>query len=337
MGAATGRALARRGGYRVVLLDQFGIGHRRGSSHGASRIFRFSYHDPVYVRMAMEALPLWRELETELGAELLTATGGLDVGGRLDAHAAALTECGAAFELLDGAEVTARWPGLSVAREEKVLFQPDSGIVRADASVLSLMASATRHGAEVRAETPVRSLRHSNDRVEVDIGVATLGAEAVVVTAGAWARPLLSAAGIDLAVTPTRETVAYFGHDDPLSLPTLVDWSDPTALYVLASPGQGLKAGLHHAGPATDPDEEGSVDAATVARLAAGVRERYLRAAPEPHRAETCIYTNTTDESFVLERHGRIVVGSACSGHGFKFAPLVGERLADLAVEALES
>jgi sarcosine oxidase len=138
-------------------------------------------------------------------------------------------------------------------------------------------------------------------------------------------------------VTPTRETVAYFGHDDPLSLPTLVDWSDPTALYALASPGQGLKAGLHHTGPVIDPDEEGAVDAEIVARLAAGVRERYVRAAPEPHGAETCIYTNTSDESFVLERHGRIVVGSACSGHGFKFAPLIGERLADLAVEALES
>jgi sarcosine oxidase len=333
-GAATSRSLARRG-HRVLLLEQFSIGHSRGSSHGPARLFRFSYHDPAYVRMAIETLPLWRDLETEMDVELLTTTGGLDAGRSLDTHVAALSACEADFELLDGAEVAERWPGVRLARDEPVLFQPDAGVVRADASVRALIDSATSHGTEVRVDTPVRSIRRFDDRVEVDAAGDLVRARVVVVAAGAWARRLLAPAGIALPVTPTRESVAYFDLEETLSMPALVEWSDP-AFYALANPGRGLKAGLHHGGPVTDPDEEGSVSRATVESLAARVSELYPNAAPEPFAAETCIYTNTEDERFVLERHGRVVVGSACSGHGFKFAPWTGERLAELAVEALE-
>ncbi|CAN5523558.1 N-methyl-L-tryptophan oxidase [soil metagenome] len=329
-GTAASRALARAGA-EVVVFEQFHLGHGRGSSHGASRIFRFSYHDPFYVRMAMGALPLWRELEEEMGRELVTTTGGLDAGKRLDDHVAALTECGADFEVLDGRRARERFPRVTLPDDERVLFQPDAGIAHAEAAVRAFADSATSHGAELNEGSPVTRLKQSSGHVEIDVEGETYRAKVAVVTAGAWARPLLAEAGIDLPVTPTRETVAYFRIEDELSVPSLVDWSDPV-FYALASPGEGLKAGWHHTGPPTDPGAEGIVDRAAVERLSERVAERFPSADPDAHHAETCIYTNTSDEHLIVERRGDIVIGSACSGHGFKFAPLTGKRIAELAL-----
>ena len=153
------------------------------------------------------------------------------------------------------------------------------------------------------------------------------GFDVTVVTAGGWARALLAGAGITLDAWPTRETVAYFRA--PHEPPTLVDWGDPS-VYALFDPVHGLKAGEHIAGPETDPDLEGEPNDASIARLKQWVADRYEGVDPEPVGAETCIYTNTDDETFILERRDGIVIGSACSGHGFKFAPLIGKRLADL-------
>jgi sarcosine oxidase len=334
-GAATARALA-QAGHEVSLFERFHVGHTRGSSHGASRIFRLSYDEPRYVRMAMSALPLWRELEQETGAELLVVTGGLDAGAKLDYHVAALGACGARYELLSGRQTAERLPSVCVAEDEVVLWQPDAGITRADAAVGALLRSAESHGAKLHENTAVTRLTPVDGGVEVATDHAAFVARVAVVTAGGWARPLLAGAGIDLPVVPTRETVAYFALDDELSVPTLVDWEVP-AFFALASPGQGLKAGLHHAGPQTDPSDVGSVSQETVERISALVARRYPAADHVAHHAETCIYTNTDDERFILERHGAIVVGSACSGHGFKFAPLTGKVLADLATRAARS
>jgi sarcosine oxidase len=133
----------------------------------------------------------------------------------------------------------------------------------------------------------------------------------------------------------TRETTSYFALEDADDLPSVIDGTSTGIAYALAAPGAGLKAGLHHAGPRADPNRPGEPDPGLVAAAAEWVAERFPAAGQDPLRAETCLYTNTRDESFVLERHGRVVVGSACSGHGFKFAPVVGARLARLAVEAL--
>ena len=330
-GAATARCLA-RAGRETVLLEQFHVGHTRGSSHGASRIFRFSYDDADYVRMAIESLELWRELERESGRELIVTTGGIDAGKDLDAHVAALTECGATYELLTGAEVRERFPVITLPEREPALFQPDAGIARAEEAVAAFVAGAVEHGAELREDTPVAALRDAGGHVEIETPAETLTARVAVVTAGGWAPGLLARAGIALDVVPTRETVAYFSLQEDLAVPSLVEWQNP-AFYSLTDPGKGIKAGLHHAGPLTDPSREGAVSEETVARLQERVATLYPAADPTPTRTETCIYTNTADESFVLERRGSIVVGSACSGHGFKFAPLTGRRLASLALD----
>jgi sarcosine oxidase len=327
-GTSTARALSRRG-RSVALVEQFEVGHKRGSSHGASRIFRFSYPDAMYVEMAMEALPLWRELEAELGEELLITTGGLDVGPRVEANAAALRSGGATFEMFNGTEAMTRWPLISFAPDEPVLFQPDGGIAAADKCVQAFVKSAVAAGAEIMELTKATELRATGAGAEVLTSAGTLAATVVVVTAGAWARGLLVTAGIDLPVTPTRETVSYYEMGEVP--PTLVDWEHP-ATYALWAPGLGLKAGEHIAGPKADPDEEGGPDPESIERVSAWVERRFPTVEPTPHFTETCFYTNTSDEHFVIERHGPIVVGSACSGHGFKFGPLTGKRLADLAL-----
>jgi sarcosine oxidase len=327
MGAATGRALA-RAGQRVAMLERFEIGHNRGSSHGSARIFRFSYPDPQYVAMAQEALPLWRALEEETGERLLARTGGLDAGEAVPDHAAALQSCGAEFELLQGSEANDRFPGLTLPDTEEVLYQPDTAVIAADRAWQAMATGAVAAGAELRENSLVTEIVPGASGAEVVADGTRIHAETVVVTAGAWARPLLASIDIALDVVPTRETIAYF-RTRMERVPVLVAWSSP-AFYALPVARQGIKAGEHIAGPPADPDTEGGPDAPSLERLSRGVTERFAHVDPEPHLVETCFYTNTADEHFVLERHGSVVVGSPCSGHGFKFSPLIGARLAEL-------
>jgi sarcosine oxidase len=324
MGCATARAVA-RAGRSVLLLEQFRIGHARGSSHGRSRNFRLSYPQAEFVALAREALARWRELESEEGEPLLTATGGLDVGHDVGANARALEECGASWELVDGAAAARRWPAFRLPQKAPVLFQSDTGFVAADRAIAALVRGAVRAGAEVREDARVQEVTSSGVRV----GDEKRTGGCVVVTAGPWARGLLARADIDLPTRETRETVAYYALEGPPP-PTLVEWDEP-AKYALWSPGQGLKVGEHVAGPAADPDEVGTPSAEAVARLSQWVGSRVVGVCPRPHLADTCFYTNAPGERLIVERHGDVVVGSACSGHGFKFAPVIGERLALLA------
>lgn len=329
MGAATAYSLA-RAGRKVTVFERFHLGHKRGSSHGPTRIFRLSYPDQAYVVLALEAKELWRRAERELGQRLLVTTGGLDLGAGIDANLAALGANDIACELLDASAVAERWPYLRLRPDERALFQPDAGVALADRAVAAFAAGARAHGAEIVEDEAVTSLSVRNDGVELALRSGRrLQTGCAVVTAGAWAKELLATAGIELSVRPTRETVAYFRVNHPLP-PSVVEWSSP-AVYALASSGGEIKAGEHYAGHLAHPDEEGVPDYTSVERVAEWVAERFIGADPAPSRVETCLYTNTADESFVLERHGPVVVGSACSGHGFKFAPAIGERLAALA------
>jgi sarcosine oxidase len=335
MGSATAYAVARTG-RQVLLLEQFELGHTQGSSHGRARIFRFSYPDPLYVGMAMEARELWRALERDVvrPGELLIERGGLDVGDEIAANAAALTEHGARFEMLSAADVARKYPSLRMPPDVEVLYQPDGGVVAADAAIKSFVSGARNVGAEVRERTKVVSLEATSDAVIVGLGDEELSAEAVVVAAGAWVRGLMEPLGIEVPVRPTRETVAFYRTSDDIG-PTLVEWGDPSVYSLPSLTPNTIKVGEHIAGPDTDPDEPGPPNAGSVARLSAWMAERYPTADPEPVYTETCLYTNTDDQRFILERHGRVIVGSPCSGHGFKFAPLIGRRLAALAEEVL--
>lgn len=330
MGSAATRSLA-KSGKKVVLLEQFRLGHKRGSSHGRSRIFRLSYREAGFVAMAQEALELWRELEREAGTELLRTTGGLDVGAGIHENVAALKERGVDYELIDGAAASSRFPAIAFDADAEVLFQADSGVIAADAAIASFITSAMDGTADVHEERQVIAIEPMNSSVVVRTPGGDFQAESIVVTAGAWAKKLLAPIGIDLPVRPTRETVSYF-HMDTAAVPTFVEWGEPS-IYALPSSNQGIKVGEHVAGPTADPDYEQTVNPESIERVAAWVAERFPNAEPEPHLSETCFYTNTEDEHFILERYDNVIVGSACSGHGFKFAPLIGRRLAELAID----
>lgn len=340
VGVATARALA-DGARSVVLLERFEIGHAHGSSHGTSRIFRLNYGDERYVRLAQAAGEAWRALEEERGERLLERVGALDVGPGAAATARALASCSVPYETLTPDEVTKRWP-LRLAPDETAVYQPDGGFLYADRAHAALLAAALEGGVELRERAPVSALSLDRGSVHLSLEDGKLVAGAVVVTAGAWAPRLLETVGIDLAVVPTRETVVYVDLPAADAIPPLIDYGGVPApgdagiarvgnsTYALAAPGRGLKAGLHHSGPVADPGAEPVPDEKVAAWIARWSASRYPEAG-SAQATETCLYTNTADESFVLERHGRVVVGSACSGHGFKFAPVVGTTLAALA------
>ena len=316
MGLATTRALAQRG-HDVVLHEQFELGNTRGSSHGASRIFRLSYPEPEWVELAQRAYALWRELEEESGRQLLELEGLVDAERDPAPRLAALRERGVPHEELTAEEARERF-GLAYDDLERVVYTADAGISLADEAVRAFAEGARAAGAEIREGARVERL----DDVDGDV---------VVVTAGGWAPRLLSDAGIDLPAEPARETVAYFALREETAVPSVIESLEPKEYFALRAPGVGLKAGWHHSGKPTDPDDDGAVDEEVVEVVSQWVARRFPRVDPTPLSAETCIYTNTSDTRFVCETHGRIVVGSACSGHGFKFAPAVGELLANIA------
>jgi sarcosine oxidase len=316
MGLASARVLAQRGD-DVTVYEQFELGNNRGSSHGASRIFRLSYLEDTWIALAQRAYDLWRELERETGAQLVKLNGLLDAEESPAARNAAFERRGVAYELLEPEQIAQRF---SMAYDRPLVFSSDAGISLAADALLAFESSARAAGAEIRQQTRIQSL----DDVVADV---------VVVTAGGWARKLLAEAGIELPATPTRESTAYFAVPDERVIPSVIDELDVQegkSFYALEAPGVGLKAGLHQAGAPTDPDETAEPDAHLLELVSAWVGRRFPFVDPTPIATETCIYTTTSDDRFLLERHGRIVVASACSGHGFKFAPAVAERVAEL-------
>jgi sarcosine oxidase len=315
IGCATAWALGDRGD-DVTLVEQFEPGHAQGSSHGRTRIVRLAYPDPAWVELAEEALEGWRAFERESERKLLGLYGLVELCSSVELTSRdVLAARSIEHRLLDAQEL--RELGVTLPAGWVALWQAEAGVVYADRAVEALLEAARRRGVRLETGRRVESL----DEIDADV---------VVVTAGAWVTRLVP----DLPVRVTRETIAYFNRPGSPA-PAIVELNEATrghAMYALHDPVHGLKAGAHHVGHEADPDAAEPADPQLVARIVDWVRARLPEIDPEPAAVETCLYTNTEDESFVLERRGRVVVGSACSGHGFKFAPVVGRRLADLAL-----
>ena len=308
MGLASAWAL-RRAGRDVTVLEQFEVGHPYGSSHGASRIFRFAYSETEWVALAQEALPLWRELEEESGTELLSLTGLLDSSG--DSAAASV----GARRVLGGvrgarrrrsrAAVRHRARGRGRARAAR-RHRPG----RPGARRLLPRHPGRDRSASARASAQARTACRSRRRA------GPIEAALAVVAAGAWATPLLADAGIELETNVSQETVAYFDLPAADTLPSVIDWNEETGrhAYSLSAGENILKVGLHHSGVPVEPGERGEPDPEVVEAASEWVRRRYPAADPSPRGAETCLYTNIDDDGFVIERHGAIIGCSACSG-----------------------
>jgi sarcosine oxidase len=346
MGSAAAWQLARRG-VQVTLLEQFEAGHTNGASHGASRIFRLSYPDPVHIGLAREAQLLWRELEDLTGTRLLTVTGGVDHGDHphLQDLADGLAAAGVPRTWLTTEEAAQRWPGIRF--DTRVLFHPDSGRLHADRSVASLQAAAEKSGATVRHSTPATSIEVlGEDMVLVHTGRGSYRARRVVAAVNAWASKLVGGLVPLPPLRVTQEQPAHFGAREPeenwpsfghlFAEGSAADASFFGGIYGLATPGQGIKVGFHGVGREIDPDRR---DFAPEPTQLAALREYARQWLPgvdaDVVSPISCTYTTTPDSNFVLDRQGPVVVATGFSGHGFKFVPAIGRVLADLAIDGI--
>jgi sarcosine oxidase len=334
IGTSAARWLASRG-RSTILLERFEIGHARGSSGGPTRIFRLTYEHPDYVRMARRALDEWRSLEDEAGEPLMITTAGLDLGAGGRSSAQALEAAGESFEYLPVEAVTERWPALRLDPATEAFVQENGGVCMADRTIHTQAKLAVGAGATVLENMEVLSIALRGEGAEVRTEAESYVADVVVVTAGAWARDVLLGAAIDLPLRPSLEQVTYFALEEPSPLPTVIDWdvTPPRTPYTVPDPTRPghFKVALHMSGPPVDAETRSfEPDPERVRRVTDYAAGRFAPHVPDGG-TETCLYTNTPDEHFVLDRVGPIVVGSPCSGHGFKFAPLTGMILADLA------
>jgi monomeric sarcosine oxidase len=335
-GSAAARALVRRG-RAVVLVEAFGPGHRRGSSHGSARIFRRAYPDPLYVRLTGQVQPLWRELADEAGEELITPTGAVDYGPAREQEKMyqLLTALGVPAELMPPAAAAERWPGMSFG-PEPVMFHPDGGVIDPERAMAAMRQSAGTGGAQVFFGAPVLRIEADGDGATVHTADRSWRAPAVVVAAGAWLAPLL-AGQVPLPPLVVSQVQAF--HHVPRApgpWPAFI-YYDEVVRYGLPAGRDGevpgaIKLGEHSLGTVTTGDgRDGIVNPAVRDRVGAFVREHLGGLEPDPVGEVTCLYTSTANEDFILDRHGPFVICSPCSGHGAKFAPLVGEIAAGLA------
>ena len=341
-GSSAAWHLARRG-HEVVLLERFERGHVYGSSHGATRIFRVAYREQLYSRLAAESIPLWRELERESGVTLLEQTGQLDHGfaQAIDEIETTLRAGGWGFDRMTPAQARERWPGMDF--DETVIYSPDGGRVFADRTIAALLRLTARAGGDLRFEEPAEAIEPSGDGVRVITAQGTLTARVVVVAAGGWL-PVLSGLdrfGIALPrLQVTAQAPVHFAIRPGFTFPSYVhhvgtDAVDHTfayGAYGLESPGEGIKVGLDSMEVIDDMDGR-SLDVAEASiEAAADYARRWLPGADTGiASAASCIFTMTDDSHFIMDRRGPVVIASPCSGHGFKFTPILGQIIADLA------
>jgi sarcosine oxidase len=341
-GSAAAWAAAERG-LDVVVLEAFSPGHRNGSSHGSARIFRRAYPDPLYVRMTGRAGILWRQLEADAGESLLQRTGGLDFGARRDPKQlhAVLTDCGVPAKLLEPAAAAERWPYVDFTDAGPVLYQEEAGVLDPGRAMAAMLRLAAADGADVRFGTPVTRLEAAAGGpgavARTDSGA--FAAPVVVVAAGAWLPEL---AGRDLIPLPpltvTQQQVFHFAPrlaaEQPW--PIVICQHEADNFYALPGGRDGELPGAIKLGSddrdkiTTAATRDFAVDPAARDAATGFVIRRLPGLASTPVNEVTCLYTSTANKDFILDRHGPFVVASACSGHGAKFAPLIGEIIVAL-------
>jgi len=316
VGASAARQLALRD-HSVVLFDQFEFGHRHGSSHGNSRIVRKAYEDPKYTAIMLEAYPLWRELEASAQETLYHEVGLLYFGGAnapgIRNVVASLTANGVNHQVNEPAEVARRLPELRLGADEVGVFTPEAGWVHATQAVMATIRLASEAGATLRSQ------------MSVDLDVLEKSFDRVVLALGGWIRRF-----VDVPVKVTCQTFYYAVNLRHLGPVWIEDGPDFAYGFPTEPHGMGVKVAFHRPGPEVDPsgprpeeDPRGFFD----------LMSRRFGQIPD-FTQNTCLYTSTVDEGFRFGRLGdRIVWGSACSGHGFKFGPWTGKVLADIAEE----
>lgn len=344
MGSAALFHLARRG-LRVIGIEQFEPGHDRGSSHGESRIIRLAYFEhPSYVPLVRRAFENWRDLERLTGQSVLTMTGILEAGMPGSAIVAGVREAcrvhGLDHQELTAGQIARRFPAFDLPSDYTGIWQPEAGFLSPERANSLHLALARDHGADLAVRSRVAGIERQADGLSLQLGDTRIQAATVIVSAGAWAAELLPELAPHL--TLLRQVLCWYDPKIPRNFalgafPVFLLESPEDVIYGFPDfAGTGFKCASHHGRTilprANDARQDaGPADEARTRHML----ERYLPSAAGPLKAmKTCIYTMTPDEDFILDRlpaDPRIIVASPCSGHGFKFASMIGETLAEMA------
>ena len=340
MGSMTALELARRG-RRVIGFDRFHPPHPFGSSTGRTRIIREAYFEhPQYVPLVQRAYQRWVDLERESGEPLLLTTGGLMLGAStgvlLRGACRSALEHRLPYEELSASQVRERFPMFALGEHEVGLFEPRAGVLFPESCIELALRFAEAAGAELHFDEPVISWT-SGETLSLRTAAGHWRVDRLILAAGAW---LPGLGEIPLPLEVTRQTLFWFAPTEaaalgPLDLPIFIwEWVPGRMFYGFPDLGEGVKLAIHHEGAAVEPGKVRRTvypDEADELRTVGTARLRGLTGAVR--QSAVCLYTNTPDRDFILDRHPsdpRVIVASPCSGHGFKFAPAIAEVLADL-------
>ncbi|MFI5183147.1 MAG: N-methyl-L-tryptophan oxidase, partial [Vicinamibacteria bacterium] len=333
-------------GADVLGLEQFEIGHVRGGSHDHSRIIRLSYHTPQYVRLAQQAYGAWAELEKDAGESLIIKTGGLDFAKPtssipLKDYYDSLEACGISYEKLDAPEIMRRWPMFRLSDDIVGLYQSESGIAPAMRCNAAHIRMARQHGATIRDQAPVESLRSVGGEVEVLAGGESYRCKRLIIAAGAWANHALAHFDLKLPLTVTQEQVTYFAAPDlrPFQVGCfpLWIWMDEPCYYGFPVYGENAVKATQDVGGSEVTVETRTFEAdPAIERRVADFLTQYIPRAVGPVLySKPCLYTMAPDRNFILDAlpgHENVFI-AVDSAHGFKFASLIGRILSELALD----
>lgn len=345
MGAAASYNLARRG-LRVLNIERFGVNHEFGSSHGRTRIIRLAYYeDPRYVPLLRRAFDSWREAESRSGKKLLRMTGGLMVGrpqGELVTGVLRSAKSqGIRYEFLSSAEAETRFEAFTLGEGYAAVYEETAGVLFAEECVRAFVGLGSEAGCDFRFSEQVRAWRGTPGGVEVETSSGTQTAAKLVLCAGPWNGGLLRGL-IPLQVE--RQAPLWFSSEGldcfaPPKMPVFILEEDRGVFYYgIPELGHGVKVARSHGGEPTDPDRvrREVTEEEDIRHVKEFVSRRLRRLGRVPIASTTCLYTNTPDFNFAVGLHpadGNVVIMSPCSGHGFKFASVLGEVAADLVTE----
>lgn len=348
IGAASADALV-QAGQKVLLVEQFEPAHTRGSSHGDGRVVRFNYSEAIYVEMAQHAYPAWEALGKRNGKPLLQKTGLLEYGEddneAIFASQANLSLYDVPYSLLTVKEARQRYPQYRFEAGKTILYQADGAVAFASPTVLALWKLLKEGGASCLTQRRVEEIEIHAASVTVrdSTGESHQGRK-LLITVGGWAQRILAQTGLpNLPLEASQECLAYFPSNNPQvnhrvgTMPMMIDYTPADPFYCLPQVDiAGVKVGWHHTGSVVDPDYPTTMPEHILAGMQDWIRTRFQHLDPQPIETVPCLYTNTPDYHFVLDTHptyAHVVIGSGFSGHGFKFAPTLGEILARLILD----
>ncbi len=355
-GAATAWQLAARG-HQVTIVERNVPASHDASSHGSARIFRYAYPDPFYTHAVQESKELWDVLAVNSGSRLITPAGAADFGSERHPRllAGVLAAAGIGHELLSAAEASARWP--QIAFDTEVLWHPDAGVIDAETAVHTMVELAVSRGARLLTGWPLQGLDKTAAGYRLTSATGeTFDAGNVVISAGGWLPGLLGELSLPAGflaglpeITVRQEQAFHFRYkDDAGGAGSVPGGSWPTFIHkradiqVYGLPGgrdagfAGQKVAEYNGGRSlpSAAEQTGEVDPANRGRVVDYVRRFLPGLDPEPYAETTCLFTNTPNEDFIIDRVDNVTILSPCSGHGAKFAPLIGQWAADLATGA---